>query len=96
MQIRVILLHYYCIPLQVSLLVNMASNYLNAGIDGQRWGTSHASIVPYKAYRTKTGYITVGGGSEKQFRILCDRLSLSSLPNDKRFVNNSARVANRR
>lgn len=76
--------------------MNIASNYLNAGIDGQRWGTSHASIVPYKSYRTKTGYITVGGGSEKQFRILCERLALTSLPDDPRFVNNAARVENRR
>ncbi|OQR78608.1 succinate--hydroxymethylglutarate CoA-transferase-like [Tropilaelaps mercedesae] len=81
---------------QVSLLVNIGSNYLNAGIDGNRWGTSHASIVPYKAYRTKDGYITVGGGSEKQFQVLCHRLGLDRLISDERFVSNALRVAHRR
>lgn len=27
---------------QVAMLINVASNYLNAGIDAQRWGTAHS------------------------------------------------------
>ncbi|XP_018495790.1 succinate--hydroxymethylglutarate CoA-transferase [Galendromus occidentalis] len=81
---------------QVSLLVNIASNYLNAGTEARRWGTSHESIVPYKAYRTKDGYITVGGASEKQFNILCERLGLEKLVLDEKFSTNALRVANRK
>ena len=46
--------------LQVSALVNLGSNYLNGQQEANRWGTEHASIVPYQTFRTKDGYYTVG------------------------------------
>lgn len=30
---------------QVACLINVASNYLNAGKEAKRWGTAHESIV---------------------------------------------------
>ena len=45
---------------QVSTLVNLGSNYLNGGQESGRWGTAHASIVPYQSFRTKDGYFTIG------------------------------------
>jgi succinate--hydroxymethylglutarate CoA-transferase len=47
----------------LSCLVNVASNYLNAGIEGQKWGTAHESIVPYQSFKTKDGWITIGTGN---------------------------------
>lgn len=47
-------------PLQVSSLVNLGSNYLNGSQESGRWGTAHASIVPYQSFRTKDGYFTIG------------------------------------
>lgn len=35
---------------QVAALVNIGQNYLSAGTEGTRWGTAHASIVPYQAF----------------------------------------------
>ena len=35
---------------QLSCMVNLASNYLNGGIEAKRWGTAHESIVPYEAF----------------------------------------------
>ncbi len=29
-------------------MTHLASNYLNAGIVDERWGTGHGSIVPYQ------------------------------------------------
>nr|CAG4640848.1 EOG090X05UC [Eulimnadia texana] len=52
---------------QVASLVNLASNYLNAGKEAKRWGTAHESIVPYQSFATLDGYITVGAGNDKQF-----------------------------
>ena len=41
------------------MLTHLASNYLNAGIEGQRWGTGHQSIVPYQVVtgHTHTLYV---------------------------------------
>ncbi|XP_050418065.2 succinate--hydroxymethylglutarate CoA-transferase isoform X2 [Patella vulgata] len=33
---------------QVASLVNISSNYLNAGMEAKRYGTAHESIVPYQ------------------------------------------------
>ena len=42
------------------MLVNIASNYINGGLEGKRWGSAHASIVPYESFKTKDGYLTIG------------------------------------
>lgn len=49
---------------QVTCLVNLSSNYLNAGMEAQRWGTAHQSIVPYQSFQTKDAkWITIGAGN---------------------------------
>ena len=50
---------------QVSAMTHLASNWLNAGQVATRWGTGHASIVPYQAFKTQDGYITIGCGNDK-------------------------------
>ena len=47
----------------MSALVNLGSNYLNGQQEANRWGTEHASIVPYQTFRTKDGYYTIGNFS---------------------------------
>ncbi|MCL4118860.1 UNVERIFIED_CONTAM: hypothetical protein GTU68_058871 [Idotea baltica] len=80
---------------QVSCMVNLASNYLNAGVDGGRRGTEHESIVPYQAFKTKDGYMTVGAGHERHFQNLCEVLNLPRLLEDERYKTNALRVQNR-
>ncbi|KAK7508475.1 hypothetical protein BaRGS_00000041 [Batillaria attramentaria] len=80
---------------QVASLVNIASNYLNAGQEARRHGTSHPSIVPYQAFRTQDGFLLVGAGNDGQFQILCQCLALPSLAADARYKTNELRVANR-
>lgn len=80
---------------QVASLINVASNYLNAQKEAKRWGTAHESIVPYEAFKTKNGYLTVGTGSDLQFQSLCKYLNISHIPNDPKFNNNQQRVKNR-
>lgn len=81
---------------QVSLLVNIGSNYLNAGYEANRWGTAHESIVPYQSFKTKDGYITIGAASNKQFKILCEILNIQYLLTDSKFQTNKDRVKNRK
>lgn len=81
---------------QVSLLANLASNYLNSGAEARRWGTAHESIVPYEAFKTSDGYITVGTGSDKQFKVLCTLLGMECLCEDQQYHTNKDRVNNRK
>lgn len=78
-----------------SLLINVGSNYLNAGTEAKRWGTAHSSIVPYQSFQTQDGYLTVGAGSDAQFVELCQRLNITEIPENKKFKTNKDRVKNR-
>ncbi|XP_043259015.1 succinate--hydroxymethylglutarate CoA-transferase [Colletes gigas] len=80
---------------QVASLINIGSNYINANKEATRWGSEHESIVPYEAFPTKDGYMTVGTGSNVQFLDLLKKMQLPELFDDDRFKNNSARVENR-
>ncbi|XP_014210332.1 succinate--hydroxymethylglutarate CoA-transferase [Copidosoma floridanum] len=80
---------------QVASLINIGSNYLNAGKEATRWGSEHESIVPYEAFPTKDGYITIGTGSDLQFQDLMKKLDLSELLDNDKYKNNINRVKNR-
>lgn len=54
-----------------------------------------ASIVPYRSYKTRDGDILFGGGNDKLFGVLCDRLGHPDWKTDARFVTNSDRVKHR-
>nr|CAG4638440.1 EOG090X05UC [Cyclestheria hislopi] len=80
---------------QVACLVNLSSNYLNANVEPKRWGTAHESICPYQAFRTKNGYLTVGGANDRQFRELCLKIDRLDLAQEERYSTNAKRVENR-
>ncbi|GAB0098554.1 CoA-transferase family III [Sergentomyia squamirostris] len=81
---------------QVSCLINVASNYLNAGLEAKRWGTAHSSIVPYQAFKTTSGYLTIGAGSDAHFKSLCDLLEIPEIAENPKFLTNKLRVRNRK
>ncbi|CAK9813102.1 Succinate--hydroxymethylglutarate CoA-transferase [Anthophora quadrimaculata] len=80
---------------QVASLINIGSNYLNADKEAVRWGSEHENIVPYEAFLTKDGYMTVGTGSDAQFLDFLKRINLTELSEDKKYKNNKSRVDNR-
>ncbi|KKZ68498.1 hypothetical protein EMCG_05857 [[Emmonsia] crescens] len=80
---------------QLSMLINVASSWLNMGQEAQRWGTAHPSIVPYEAFKTKDSYLVLGATNNRQFRVLAERLGSPDLATDERFLTNDARVRNR-
>jgi succinate--hydroxymethylglutarate CoA-transferase len=51
---------------QIAGLANIASNYLIAGQEASRHGTTHPSIVPYQMFPCKDGWIMIGAGNDKQ------------------------------
>jgi succinate---hydroxymethylglutarate CoA-transferase len=81
---------------QVATLANIASSVLISGKrDGGRWGTAHPSIVPYKGFKTRDGDIMLGGGNDRLFGILCDKIEKPEWKIDSRFVTNDVRVQHR-
>lgn len=80
---------------QISLLINVGMNWLNLGVEGQRFGAAHPSIVPYNTFRTKDGWFALGANNERQWKVLCQRLGRQDWVDDDRFATNPNRVENR-
>lgn len=82
---------------QVSMLVNVGAQWLNLGIEGQRFGAGHPSVVPYNAWECADGmWMVVAANSQRQYEILCQRIDRKDLITDERFKINAVRVENRR
>ena len=80
---------------QLAALINIASSYLNGGVLPQKWGTAHTNIVPYQAFRTKDGYLIVGGATDRLWMKLCEALELPDLAQDPAYATNEQRVRHR-
>ncbi|KAI7281904.1 CoA-transferase family III [Hortaea werneckii] len=81
---------------QVASLANIASSCLISGKpDTGRWGTAHPSIVPYKGFQTKDGSVMLGGGNDRLYGVMCEKLGRPEWIKDPRFVTNADRVKHR-
>lgn len=57
--------------------------------------SAHPSLVPYQAFATADGWMTVGVGNERQWSALCGALGHREWMEDARFGTNAARLAHR-
>ncbi len=58
-------------------------------------GTRHRRIAPYQTFRSKDGYVTVGGNTEKLWTVLVTQvLGREDLLSDDRFDTQAKRLAN--
>ncbi|TFK40685.1 CAIB/BAIF family enzyme [Crucibulum laeve] len=81
---------------QIAGLANIASNYLISGQEASRHGTAHPSIVPYQVFPCKDGFLMIGAGNNKQFKILAEKvLEKPGIASDPKFSTNDARVKHR-
>jgi len=80
---------------QVSWLFNEGLNYLVSGQVPKRLGNAHPNIVPYQAFKSADGYITLAVGNDSQFRKFCEFAGCAELAADPRFATNPGRVRNR-
>lgn len=80
---------------QVSLLTNVALSWLNLGIEAERWGAQHPSVVPYDTFPTRDLYFVCGATNDKQFAQLAKLLGCPDIAEDPRFRTNPDRVENR-
>ena len=79
----------------VSLLANVAANYLASGKEAGRYGNGHPNIVPYNAYPTRDGMIALSVGNDGQFQTFCNAVGQDEWADDTRFARNRDRVENR-
>jgi crotonobetainyl-CoA:carnitine CoA-transferase CaiB-like acyl-CoA transferase len=79
----------------LALLANQSAGYLASGDVPLALGNVHPSIEPFATYAAADGELMICAGNDAQFRRLCELLGIASLPEDKRFATNEARVAHR-
>ena len=83
------------LDVQVAMLANMGSNYLNSGKPPKRWGNAHANIVPYQTFACADGHIIVATGNDAQFQKFVEVGEQLDLGRDLRFATNPLRVQHR-
>jgi len=82
----------------VANLANVAAAELAGAPPAARWGTAHASIVPYEAFIARDGArLVVAAMSDAQWRALCAAAGgdAAALGADARLASNAGRVQHR-
>lgn len=80
----------------ISWLVYHGIGYLAVGAIPGKYGSGMANIEPYRAVKTKNGYVTLGVGNDTNFGRLCDVMGMPELAKDPRFAKNVDRYKNRK
>ena len=83
------------LDVQVAMLANVGSNYLNSGKPPKRWGNAHPNIVPYQTFACSDGHIIVATGNDGQYQKFVEAGGRPELAGDPRFATNPLRVQHR-
>ena len=83
------------LDVQVAMLANMGSNYLNSGKPPKRWGNAHPNIVPYQTFACSDGYIIVATGNDGQYQKFVEVGGRADLALHERYATNPLRVKHR-
>jgi crotonobetainyl-CoA:carnitine CoA-transferase CaiB-like acyl-CoA transferase len=79
----------------LTLLGPQVVNYDQLGMVQQRAGSRLPFTAPRNIYRTRDGkFISIGGSAQSIFERICMALEIPQLPQDPRFLDNRARLAN--
>ena len=79
----------------VSFLVDAGLEWLLMGNLRPKWGSEHASNVPYKAFKGADGWIIIGAAVQRLYESLLKVLGRTDLLADARFTTMKDRVTNR-
>ena len=60
-----------------------------------RFGDHDRFTAPYGMFEARDGWAVIIADSEERWRAMCGALGLEALPEDPRFVDNAARIANK-
>jgi crotonobetainyl-CoA:carnitine CoA-transferase CaiB-like acyl-CoA transferase len=83
------------LDVQVAMLANTGSNYLNSGKPPKRWGNAHPNIVPYQTFACADGYIIVATGNDGQYQKFVEVGGRADLARHERYATNPLRVQHR-
>jgi crotonobetainyl-CoA:carnitine CoA-transferase CaiB-like acyl-CoA transferase len=75
-------------------LVNVAQAALSTGVEARRYGNAHPSIVPYQLFQARDRGFAIGGGTDRHFRLLCERV-IERPELAEQFATNTERVTQR-
>ena len=78
-----------------SMLTYVAEYYFIGNQISEPIGSGHMSVVPYRAYETKNGYLVIAVFVEKFWGILCNVIGEPQLGDDERFNSTAQRLKNR-
>lgn len=77
-------------------LANVAQAALATNREARRFGNAHPSIVPYQLFHGSDRPFAIGGGTDRHFQALCERvIERPELARDDRYLTNAGRVAHR-
>lgn len=79
----------------VSYLVDAGLEWLLMGNLRPKWGSEHASNVPYKAFKAADGWIVIGAAVQRLYESFVTVLGRADLLEDPRFTTMRDRVSNR-
>mgnify|MGYP000579379612 CR=1 FL=1 len=79
----------------ISLLTYVAQYYFIDGKIPGRIGSSHQTIVPYQAFKTKDSYIVIAILTEKFWEKFVEVIELPWLKNNEKFSTNEERLKNK-
>jgi succinate---hydroxymethylglutarate CoA-transferase len=79
----------------LTYLVDAGMGWLLTGERRPKWGSEHASNVPYKAYLAADGWIVIASATQKLYEAFMKALGREDLIVDGRFVSMADRVKNR-
>lgn len=80
----------------ISFLVDAGMEWLLMGTLRERLGSEHASLVPYRAFRTADGWLIIAAGVQAHYKQFVELLGLPELADDSRFAELRDRVKNRK
>lgn len=79
----------------ITYLVDAAMGWLLTGERRRKWGSEHASNVPYKAYQAADGWIVIASATQRLYEAFMKVIGREDLITDPRFATMARRVENR-
>jgi crotonobetainyl-CoA:carnitine CoA-transferase CaiB-like acyl-CoA transferase len=79
----------------LSMLINVASNYLIGGVEPSRFGNGHPNIVPYNNFPCGDGEIALAIGNDAQFARFANCVGRPEWADNELYKTNASRVVNR-
>lgn len=80
---------------QVATMSYHATAYLATGVEPQRMGSGHPSLVPYQSFPASDGFFIVGVANQGLWLRFCRAIDRPDLLDDPRLKTNDDRVAHR-